>query len=168
MQWDQKLFFVIRANPGGGPELNGLPAAYGETFALPGCFSVQTVKTADCQNVGAEAACLHAKFGKNGEHHLSGPLRIFPWTFPEMVGFLSASLVSCRLMLYLVRHTQAFQFWPLPILLFFLGIALAWVSLRQWRELHPVRCALMLGLCSGLAGSSAYYLFVMGFIRLLL
>lgn len=116
------------------------------------------MKTTDCQ-------CVK----NNGQYHLPGPtpLRIFPWTFSGVAAYLISSLGSCALMLILFRRTEAFLYWYFPVFFLLTGTALAWLSLRQWRELYPVRCAFVLGLSSGLAGSSAYYFFLQAFIRLL-
>jgi hypothetical protein len=51
--------------------------------------------------------------------------------------------------------------WPVALASVGLGVSLSWFCLRQWRISHPVRCAVWIGLCAGVAGSGLYTL--MGF-----
>jgi len=70
-------------------------------------------------------------------------------------------------MLWLLRHHGALAWWPYAILSLGLGVALAWFALDRWRQIHPLRCAMALGLCSGVAGSGAYTLMVYAVVYLL-
>jgi len=82
----------------------------------------------------------------------------FVGKFGRGAAFFFAALGSSAAMRLLIRtHPSAFNPW-LGLLTLTVGVTVAWLALRWWREAAPVRCATMVGLSAGCAGAGLYIL----------
>ena len=61
---------------------------------------------------------------------------------------------------FMVRSHPQFSTFVFALIWLTLGVIVSWQALRRWRRIHPLACAAVVGLFSGLGGSGLYMLLV--------
>src|SRR5258706_2326057 len=74
--------------------------------------------------------------------------------------FFLASFAGCAGMRLLVRSHPQFSDSVFAVIWLTVGVIVSWQALRCWRRIHPLACAAVVGLFSGLGGAGLYMLLV--------